>query len=207
MKILLSLFTIFSFAFLQAQNKDVIDKNSFIYNNGKDTIQFSNANVKGFCQPFSITIKDTVQIDGMGRKEIVFAWSSHCSVSEHGGTFDIDENISISKYEIWNLDTKEMLFDINTFYSNHFNKFLAYSSPSHLKGFESYSCSFAIDSLGVITIGNVKVDANVKQIKWSTIKKNGKEKSVVHETPYPFYTHPNKKEGTYHFIGGKYILE
>lgn len=209
MKPFLFLFILFSSFCLQAQNKDTLTNHFFIYNNGKDTIHFNKMNTHGFCTQFSTIIKDSIQIDGKGSKELVFYRSYFCQVSEHGGTFDIDENTSLSKYEIWNLDTKEMLFETITLYSSNFNRFEAYRSPSHLKGSEFYSCSFTIDSLGVISISNFKSNNDIKEVKWSTIKKKGKEETVVEELPYnsPFHGSQTIKEGTYHFIDGEYLLK
>lgn len=209
MKPFLLLFILFSSFCTQAQNEDTLTNHFFVYNNGKDTIHFNKMNTRGFCTQFSTSITDSIQIDGKGRKELVFYSIYFCQVSEHGGTFDIEESNSLSKYEIWNLDTKEMLFEVVTSYSSTFNSFRAYFNPSHLSGSESYSCNFAIDSMGVISISNYQSNNDIKEIKWSTIKKKGKEETVVEELPYnsPLHGSQTIKEGTYHFIEGKYKLK
>lgn len=180
---------------------------SFIYNTGKDTLHFSKLLPEGLCLSTSTTIRDSIQIDGTGAKEVIFFRSGNCSINEHGGSFDIDENTSVSKFEIWNLDNKKLLFEVTTSYQSEFNKFNAYMQPSHLQGYVNYSCNFAIESNGDIKISNEKKDTKVNEVRWKTVTTNEKEEIVIEEKPYPYYNSPGKTEGIYKFVNGAYILE
>lgn len=179
----------------------------FIYHDERDTIYFNNFHADGLCLSHSTTIMDSIQIDGKGAKEIIFFRNGSCSISEHGGTFDIDEYTSQSKYEIWNLDTREMVFEVITASNSMFNKFIAYADPQHIKGSVASSCSFNIYPDGRIQISNAKSDSNVHATKWKTIVKNGVEEDILEETPYIYYPMAVKTEGIYRFANGEYVLE
>lgn len=180
---------------------------SYIYNAGKDTLHFSKILPDGLCLSASTIIKDSIQIDGIGSKEVIFFRNGNCSINEHGGTFDIDENTSVSKFEIWNLDSKKLLFEVITSYQSEFNKFNAYMQPSHLQGYVKFSCNFAIESNGDIKISNGKKDTKVNEVNWKTVTTNEKEEIVIEEKPYPYYDSPGKTEGIYKFVNGAYVLE
>ena len=47
-------------------------QNIYVYNDQKDTIHLSEINVGKFCICDTLRIIDTIQIDGIGSKEIVF---------------------------------------------------------------------------------------------------------------------------------------
>ncbi|MCB0380248.1 MAG: hypothetical protein KDD24_03255 [Flavobacteriales bacterium] len=208
MKLTFSLFLlIFSTVLLAQTVANIGNKKSiYVYNNQQDTIYLSKINIGNFCN-CDLKITDSVQIDGIGAKELVFFRSCSGSINEHGGTFDIDENTQISKYEIWNLDTKEMLFEAVTSYQSNYNRFLAYGDPKHVKGFEFSSCGFKIDRTGSITISNVKSDAKAHTYEWKTVKKKGKTETIVEEVPYTNLINHCPKEGTHVFVNGKYVLE
>lgn len=208
MKLKLTLFFLICSNIFLAQTVSNIryNQNIYLYNNQQDTIYLSKINIGNFCN-CDLKITDSVQIDGVGAKELVFFRSCKGSINEHGGTFDIDENTQLSKYEIWNLDTKEMLFEVITSYLSDYNRFNVYSEIRHVKGFEFSTCEFKIDSAGSITISNVKSDAKAHTYEWKTVKKKGKNETIVEEVPYNNFTKHSSKEGMYVFVNGKYVLE
>lgn len=182
-------------------------KDIYVYNNSNDTIYLSKINSCKFCWCDTLRIVARVQIDSIGSKEIVFLRNCNGFTSEHGGTFDIDESINITKYEIWNLDSKKMIFDAVSSYKSDFNKFQAYSTPKHKKGKESYSYEFKINANGQITISNVKTHAEVFTVQWKTVKKKGKNEKTIEEVPYPYTIKPDRQEGVYKYVNGEYIKE
>lgn len=208
MKKILSLIIFVFPQVLQAQTVPIIGnhKNRYLYNNEKDTIYLSKINIGNFCN-CDLKISDSVQIDGVGAKELVFYRNCSGSINEHGGTFDIDESTRISKYEVWNLDTKKMLFEAVTSYQSNYNRFNVYNEIRHVKGFEHTSCQFKIDSIGTITISNIKSDSKAHSYEWKTIKKKGKNETIVEEVPYTNLINHCSKEGKYVFVNGKYVLE
>ena len=157
----------------------------YVYNDEKDTIYLSELNVGrfGFREPLKKVME--IQIDGIGAKEVVFRRKGTGQTEDHGGTFDISEDTEIIQYEVWNLDTKEMLFYTISFYIFNYKNFNAHANPSHQKGTCFLSQRFKIDDDGKITIKD-------------------KVAGVNNEKPA---CHAFKKEGTYLFIDGKYELE
>ncbi len=208
MKLTFSLFFLIFLKVLFAQTVPNIryNQNIYLYNNEKDTIYLSKINIGNFCN-CDLKITDSIQIDGVGAKELVFFRSCSGSINEHGGTFDIDENTQISKYEIWNLDTKKMLFEAVTSYQSNYNRFNVYSEIRHVKGFEHTSCQFKIDSIGTITINNGKSDSKAHSYEWKTVKKKGKTETIVEEVPYTNLINHCSKEGKYVFVNGQYVRE
>jgi hypothetical protein len=182
-KLFIIMFCLPNFAISQI----MVGQQKYVYNNYKDTIQFSRFKTKdkeignnpsfGFCDEPKII--DSIQIDGIGRKEIVFYRFCRFTNSQHGGSFDIDEKIEIGKYEIWNLDTKTLIFEAIDYIKNKFNRFRAGMEQS--KGTEFYKYDLKIDSNGVITIKNSKQNASNFTLK------------------------PDKEEGVYRFINGDYL--
>ncbi|MEM6380920.1 MAG: hypothetical protein AAF705_22300, partial [Bacteroidota bacterium] len=151
--------------------------NFYLYNEGKDTIHFSAPDFKGLIVP-KVAILDSIQIDGKGAKEIVFSRTLEGYISKHGGTFDIDEDIKEQKIEIWNLDTKQLLFEAKKYYSLHFNRFLAYAHLKRQKGHHFYSYELQINKQGEIQISNL----------------------ISSETVLPDHS-----PGTYHFDGVRFV--
>lgn len=184
MKIFILLSSLFLSTTLFAQDtiKTVDNKTIYVYNNQKDTIELSNISLehRGFApQTTTNSIIKHIQIDGKGSKEIVVYRFMKGSISDHGGTFDIDESKTLSKYEIWNVDTKELLFSAINILNHNYNRYLAYVNPTHQSGNEMYSYNFSINNAGDITI--------------SAFESFTKSK-------------PDNKEGIYMFVEGKYIL-
>jgi hypothetical protein len=112
--------------------------NVYIYNHGHDTIFLSKLSLLGVEISFNcdtLQIIDSIQVDGTGAKEIVFY--RHCSgvSGRHGGSFDVTESAVLTKYEIWNLDTKHLLLEATNHYACNYDRFFV---PRHIIGAESY---------------------------------------------------------------------
>lgn len=160
---------------------------SFTFNNTRDTVYLTVVNLGHFTFTDSIKIIDSIQIDGIGSKEIIFERYMHGKTNEHGGMFEIEDYIGIKKYEIWNLDTKTLLFEAISDYKNEFNNFFAYDyfkcgSGSCRKGqgtaFYKYDISF--NKNGQVIISNLNNTTGCE---------------------------PDHPVGTYNFLNGKYNLE
>ena len=151
----------------------------YVYNESSDTLFLPNIDVGQFCSCDSLQVVDAIQINGAGSNEIVFYRKCIGETNEHGGTFDIVEKTRLHKYEVWNLDEKEMLFEVVTDYKQDYNRFNVYADPSHQQGSTKYRCHFSIDAQGEITIKNAP----------------GKNSMLL-----------NRKEGTYTFVNGSYVI-
>jgi hypothetical protein len=127
-----------------------------------------------------------VQIDGQGAREIVVKRTFSEVVFGHGGSYDTTVNEIYCVYEIWNLDSKEMLFRSVSYYDTKYNCFCT-EGPSDrktAKGEMSYSYDIGIDDKGAITISNLNL-------------KGGDD--------FPFRS--DHEEGIYTFKDGKYIKQ
>lgn len=131
----------------------------YVFDQSKDTIQLTQAALGQFSSTDAIQIFDTIQIDGVGAKEVVFFRHMQGYTNEHGGMFDISDHKEIEKYEIWNLDTKTLLFEAIAFYKNDFDNSFAYGdywgSMREGKGSVTYQYGFAVDERGQVTISHV----------------------------------------------------
>jgi len=89
---------------------------------------------------------------------------------------------TIKKYEIWNLETKQLLFEAKNYYKSHFDgtRFDSGTVPCHQKSTNHYQYNFRINKKGNIQI---------KQLR-------GKLRQLA-----------KIKEGTYLFKNGKYVLK
>lgn len=181
--------------------------NIYVYNNLKDTLYLSEINAGQVSLCDTLKIIDTIQVDGFGAKEIVFFRKCNSFNNKHGGSYDISESISLSKYEVWNLDTKQMIFEATNFYNSDFNRFNIYQYPRHIKGNKSYSYEFKIDVNGIITISNLKKNSKVFTVEWKKVTIKGKSETIVKETPYNYEFNPDKTGGVYRYVNGKYIYE
>lgn len=160
----------------------------YVFNNSKDTIYLIKIDLGEFTITESFIIVDTVQIDGLGSSEIVFARTVNGTTKEHGAMFDISESKTISLYEIWNLDTKTLVFEAINSYNYNYNHWDArVAIPDSLqglfdvgKGNFSYTYDFSIDSKGQVIIKNFRNINNCIA---------------------------DKQEGLYKFINGKYTIE
>lgn len=159
----------------------------YVYHDSKDTLFLTKLNVgHSSITNRSTTIVDSIQIDGKGSKEIIFERTYSGDFRNIMQAHQEEEFTKIHKYEIWNLDTKTLLFEAISFYEYQYENWSLvtnYTSNDDgwRRGFCSYSYNFSIDSIGRIKISEIK-----------TISTN--EKCT-----------PDKKEGFYIFTNGMYI--
>ena len=166
---------------------------AYIYNNHKDTLNLTKLNLHGFFHCNTIVVFDSIQIDGTGSKEIIFYRNCSSSYGDHGGTFDIEESKEIGKYEIWNLDTKTLLFEAMNYYKFDYSRFIAQASITHQQGIVSYEYDFSIDKKGNITIQNIR----------NNCVNNQKDSLVVNSIE----CRPDHEEGIYIFKDGVFKKE
>ena len=150
---------------------------------GADTAWAPPYNLTG--QNVTVAIVDSVQIDGTGAKEIILLRKGTGFTNEHGGTFDISESKNIQKYEIWNPDTKTILFEAISIWSYDYDIFRAGQSLNPLlakqgKGSEKYKYDLTVNSAGDVIIDNL---CGLKDTK------------------------PDHAIGIYQFRNGKYTLK
>lgn len=164
--------------------------NYYVYNGSKDTLYLTKIDfrTKGFLPKNSSNIFDTIQIDGIGSKEIIFERIYSGDYRNIMQAHQEEEFAKIHKYEIWNLDTKTLLFEAICFYEYRYENWSLVSNHTSTddgwtRGVCSYSYNFSIDSIGRITISEVK-----------TISSSGE-------------CTPDKKEGFYIFKNGQYVKE
>jgi hypothetical protein len=175
----------FSFGQLSLRPKANIP-DFYTFNNTRDTIFLTIVHLGHFTQTDSIKIIDSIQIDGIDSKELVFERYMHGNTNAHGGMFDIEDYIVIKKYEIWNLDTKTLLFEAVSDYKNDFNNSYAYDFHCGLascrqgQGSAKYIYDFTINTNGHIRITNLKNTTDCM---------------------------PDHAEGSYKFLNGKYTIE
>jgi len=181
-----------------------LQKGIYVYNNQKDTLYLSDMNIGLSCKCKDLQVVDSVQIDGIGSKEIIFYRKCHGKIDEHGATFDASRHVNVSKYEIWNLDTKEMIFEATNFYRSKFDKKLHHVRT---KGKVTWSYDFKIDSTGRIIISKLKTKSKGYNMELNVEKTKAKNKHVFEKIPYTENVTSDKREGTYRYVNGKYIIE
>lgn len=163
----------------QSQITRPANANLYVYNDGKDTLDLKKLDL-GRIQlpPGSVTLVREIQIDGIGAKELVLFRRGVGHTSDHSGSFDIDEKKGIGKYEIWNSDTKTLLFEAVSLWSYDYDIFRASMTPNdRRKGSEKYSYDFVVTDSGNIIIDNFCGSKDAK---------------------------PDHSIGTYRFVNGKY---
>ncbi|MCF8411520.1 MAG: hypothetical protein K9G31_09535 [Crocinitomicaceae bacterium] len=176
----------------------------YIYNNQKDTIYLSFMNVGLSCKCKDLQVLDSVQIDGIGLKEIIFHRKCRGKINGHGATFVASGHVNVSKYEIWNIDTKEIIFEATNFNKSKFdNKRGRVRSKSLI----CWSYDFVIDSIGRITISKLKTKSKGYNSELNVKKTKAKNKPVFEKKPYKVKVTSDKTEGTYRYVNGKYIIE
>lgn len=165
----------------------------YVCNSGLDTLFLKNLDFRknqpfGFRPANTTSIVDTIQLDGKGAKEIVFE-RTYSGVSEIiMQAHQSKEETIIHKYEIWNIDTKTLLFESVASYHFRFEywSLLSDNFPENngwTTGFCGYDYPFSIDSTGRIEIG-----------KATTISTQDG-------------CTPDKEEGFYIFTDGQYRKE
>ena len=173
------------FSYCQLQQNSGTLNAYYIFNQKKDTLFFPNIERERFAT-IKYALTDSIQIDQKGNKEIIISIYLDSGTSEHGGTFDKTKKLQYSKYEIWNLATKEKLFEVFTSYLNQYSIFDARINPETKKGFQFSTCEFIYNDKQ-LEISNFKY-ATSSEIQNKTIEAHGEE-----------------KQGMYQFIGNKYV--
>lgn len=177
----------------------------YIYNNQKDTIYLSDMHVPLSSKFKDLQVVDSIQIDGLGSKEIIFYRKCRGKIDEHGTTFVASGLVNVSKFEIWNLDTKEMMFEATNFYKSKFvrNNFGRIS----LKGKVTWSYDFSFDDTGLVTISKLKTKSKGYIAQLNVEKTKAKNKHVFEKKYNINNLTSDKTEGAYRFINGKYTRE
>lgn len=165
--------------------------NFIINDNTNDTLFLKTLHHSPFGGGCESKLIDSIQIDGIGAKEVVIYRKHNDSEERHGGSYDISTTTRLEKYEVWNVDSHQLLFQSTSYFFYNCANFNAYTEPSHTKGSCSYRSDFKIDKTGTITIKGLKQRNNIK----GTYSK----KSVGLD-----YCQPLDNEGLYQFIDNKY---
>jgi hypothetical protein len=178
-----------AFAYGQINYSTKGNADYYVYNDSKDTLFLTPIHVGAFAPSKSIRIFDTLQIDGLGSKEIIFERHSAGETRDIKQASQTMETTKVLKYEIWDIDTKTLLFQAVSGYefrfdnwnllTRHINK----DNDGWSRGYCSCTYDFSIDSTGRIKISNLM-----------TISTNN-------------HCDADKKEGFYTFINGKYTHE
>lgn len=183
------LFPIFLFiiqsSFAQKLNPNPhLNPDYYTYHQTKDTIFFERLKLGLFTFTDALQIVDSVQIDGAGAKELVFVRLCKGHKEEHGGTFDISDYKEIKQYEVWNLDSKTLLFKAMAQYKNEYNNSYAYfqsfADCQQGKGTATYQYDFIVAKNGSISISNLMASEACK---------------------------PDHAVGIYKFVDGNFILQ
>jgi hypothetical protein len=197
----LALFFLASILIGRAQNA-VLSGKKYIYNNGRETIDLSLKRLNMPDWDETISIVDSIQIDGLGAKELLIFRQGKHEVHNFYGNANNQGKAYFSAYEIWSLDEKRQLFGVLTnYYEDVYDQEIR-SMPPTIVGSESYSCKFSIDSLGVIRITNAKQypEAPLPEPNISVLPAHGARRATM---PPGSRLH----NGTYQFIDGKYRLQ
>jgi hypothetical protein len=169
----------------------------YIYHNNQDTIRFTPLDFPGF-STLVFNLKDSIQIDGAGAKELLFEIRCESNFNDHGGTFDYDEQTACVMYEIWNPDTRQRLFQAIYNYKATANS-RDYSTDYEKNGEESYSYSIKVDKAGKIFISDIKkvekMHVYIGPPRIGTGEITLKKKRLI----------PDHSAGVYVYSQGKYI--
>ena len=162
----------------------------YLYNNSMDTLYLTKIDISTneFFPTKSSKIFDTIQIDGIGSKEIIFERSFNGSFRNIMQAHQEEEYTKILKYEIWNMDTKILLFEAFSYYEFRFENWSIATNNSTdndrwSRGVCSFNYDFSIDSIGRIKISGIKTISTNKECT------------------------PDKEEGFYIFMNGQYKKE
>jgi hypothetical protein len=156
---------------------------NYMYNDSKDTITLSSIDSSyGLCTCSLPKIVAEVQIDKKGAKEVVFYRKCHLINEFYRSSFRQTTRTTIKKYDVWNLDSKQLLFEAKSYYKSKFDGIdpNPQKVPRHQKSTKQYQYSFRLNKKGTIQIKHLR----------------GKLKDLV-----------KLKEGSYLFTDGKYVLK
>ena len=194
------IFTLFIpfIAFSQNEDRLIAEKRIYIYNHSKDTLKLSTVkNIGDFTFCLDTEVFKEISIGNSNERGIVFFSNCKAYTSRHGGMFDFSGEAKLTKYEIWNLKTKELLFEAINSYHFDFKGYYAYGlilainkngeveKNTFGEGIYFYQYDFIIDENGRITIKNLESD-------------------LSGEVLYEFFFKPDNEEGVYEFVAGKY---
>ncbi|WP_052593348.1 hypothetical protein [Aureispira sp. CCB-QB1] len=183
----IKLIFIFYIFVLSSAKSQIIDSNTLYINNLNDTIFLAPIVPHSFCVYEKIEIIDSIQINGIGAKEVVIYRKCSADVQKEGGTFSIREKVKIGKIEVWDVDAKELLFEGTTSLDKQYFYSDAYQNSPNSEGFCAYQYSFKINSKGIINIKKELVESNPE---YDDTTKN--------------YCPSNLKEGIYHYTKNGY---
>jgi hypothetical protein len=182
----LVIFSVIIFAVsVHAQTVVSMNPTFYVFNNGKDTIHLKKLDLGRMMNLSSVALVDSVQIDDVGAKELILLRKGTGFTDEHGGTFDISESKSMEQFEIWNADTKTLLFEAVSSWSYDYNIFRVQPLDPRFakkqgKGSEKYKYDFIVTSSGNVIIDNFCGATNSK---------------------------PDHAVGAYYYAEGKYTLK
>ena len=131
----------------------------YVYNDFKDTLELSSFGLLG-CACDEPKLFKSIQLDSSGQKEIFIIRNCKGRNEMHGGTYDISEKIKFHKLEVWNLDTKVLLFEFKDRYKNKFDIFRTDMQPTVQKGTCSYLCKIKVDNMGIIQLSNCHANSD-----------------------------------------------
>ena len=205
-----SIFLIFLFSnslFAQVKPGGLLVPGRYTYHDNKDTIFFTPFKDLLFFSTYTIKLVDSIQVNGTGSRELLFYCSGSGRVDRHGGSFDIDENYTISRYELWDIDAKKNIFDAVFDYHCDFTRAdMRLYSPAR-RGNESWSYRFTIDSTGTISISHLKTSVKAYITSLVTVVKNGKDGFKAERIPLNYELVPDNPEGIYRYSNGKYLRD
>lgn len=156
---------------------------NYIYNDSKDTIRLSSVNSSyGHCSCALPKVVSEIQIDQKGAKEVVFYRKCRIVDTGYQSSYRQTTTTTLKKYEIWNLDTKTLLFAATNYCRSKFDGIHPNPAvvPRQQKRTNHYQYDFRVNKIGNIQIKHLR----------------GKLQDLA-----------EIKEGTYLFVDGKYVLK
>ncbi|MGH1335805.1 MAG: hypothetical protein ACRBFS_06725 [Aureispira sp.] len=164
-----------------SSNDVIIDlRQKYIYNDNKDTLILPDVNfISCIYQPLEVVAE--IQIDQKGAKEVVFYRTCYMNSVFYESSFSRTAGGFHHEYEVWNLDTKQCLFEVTVYYKGAYKNELMQKTifKNYKKGKTFYQCTFDIEENGNIHVQKIR----------------GKDKCLI-----------EKKEGVYVFKEGTYQL-
>ena len=135
----------------------------------------------GYCMYQPLEVVGEIQVDQKGAKEVVFYRTCYQTSVFYESSFSRASNGFQHQYEVWNVDTKECLFKVATYYKGTYKTELMQKTrfKQYKKGKFFYQCTFHIEENGNIHLQ----------------KRRGKNQASI-----------EKEEGVYVFKNGNYEL-
>lgn len=157
----------------------------------------------------SLGIIDSIQLDHEGSKEVIF-YRRFSGTSRHeAASSTSSDQFELEKIEIWNLDTKKILFErITNYQKDYSNNSIGFNG--HTTGEIAFALTFEIDPLGIITI------SDDKGLSWKSIHYDAfydyslftpaKDKGGYREDDQIYLVCPELKLLRYEYINGEYRI-